>query len=167
MKELLMRQTERRPLDRSTIVDYIRRIATYKPCMTIQLGLDGFDELHKDHQSHFLDDLAKLSDIQNIRFLFFRHDTGIQDDMRRHFQHIAFSQITKDLTLADRWLFLQQKLDEHSNSMEIDGTLHTLITEKLGAQNSTYALVYSYLGGQLTRFPRLDFFSRHFKSAMF
>jgi hypothetical protein len=166
MKELLARHTQRRPLDRITTVDYIRRIATYKPRMTIRLGLDGFDELHKDHRSRFLGDLAKLSDIPNIRFLFFGRDTGIRDDMRRLFQHIAFSQITEDLTLADRRLFLQQKLDEHSNSAEIVGTLRTLITEKLGAQNSTYVLIYSYLGGQLTKIPRLDFFSRHFRSAM-
>jgi hypothetical protein len=135
---------EGRYLDRTSCIDYIRRIAVESnPCVpvTIRLGVDGFDELRKDHRSHFLCDLAKLSDIPNIRFLFFGCDTGIRRDIGKLFQQntpIAFSKITENLTAADRRLFLHERLDEHNNSAEIDGDLRALIMEKLAARGSMY-----------------------------
>jgi hypothetical protein len=137
MTELLKRHTDGRPLDHTTSVDYIRRIATSNPHLIIRLGVDGYDELHKDHRSRFLRSLGMLSDIPNIRFIFFGRDTGIQDDIERFFQSasIAFLPITEDFTISDRRLFLQERLKEHHN--EFDENLRTLIIEKLAARDST------------------------------
>jgi hypothetical protein len=151
MTELLERHTEGRYLDRASCIDYIRRIAIEsnpRVPVTIRLGVDGFDELRKDYRSHFLRDLAKLSDIPSIRFLFFGRDTGIRRDVGKIFQQntsIAFSQIMEDLTAADRRLFLRERLDGHNNSAEIDGDLRALIMEKLAARDSTYVLIHGHL----------------------
>jgi hypothetical protein len=153
--ELLKRRREGRLLDRASHLDYIRRIAMSNPSATIRLGVDGFDELPKDHQIHFLRDLGKLFDIQTIRFLFFgRHN--MQNDIKSFFQQttsIAYLQIIEDSTLADRRLFLQERLNEHNNREEIDENHRILIMEKLGARDSTYVLVHSHLGVQLTKIP--------------
>jgi hypothetical protein len=145
MTELLKRYVGGRHLDHASCLDYIRRIAVSNPCVTIRLGVDGFDELPNDHQIRFLCDLGKLSDIPTIRFLFFgRH--SIQDDIENFFQQttsVAYLQITEDSTLADRRLFLQERLEK------IDENLRTLIMEKLGARDPTYVLVHSHLGVQL------------------
>jgi hypothetical protein len=138
MTKLLKHRTKGRPLDCNTSIDYIRDIATSDPHLSIRLGVDGFDELHKNHRSRFLRHLARLSEVPNIHFIFFSRDTGIKDDVERLFQKsasIEFWQITEDLTVADRRLFLQEKLKEHYN--EFDENLRTLIIEKLTARDST------------------------------
>jgi hypothetical protein len=169
MIELLKSYTEGRYLNRTSMIDYIRRIAIESsPAMTIRFGVDGFDELRKDHRISFLRDLAKLSDISNIRFLFFGRDTGAQNDIKSLFQQntsVAPLQITENLTVADRQLFLQERLDEHNIGAGIGEDLHTLIMEKLAARDSTYVQIHDYLGEQPTNIPRLDFFSLHFKFA--
>jgi hypothetical protein len=168
MTELLKCHTEGRYLSRTASIDYIRRIAT-ESGVIIRFGVDGFDELRKEHRISFLRDLAKLSNISNIRFLFFGRDTGIQHDIKNLFQQntsVAYFQITGNLTIADRQLFLQERLDEHNSGAEIEEGLRTLIMAKLAAQDSTYVLCHGYLGVLLTTITILDSFSRHFKSAI-
>jgi hypothetical protein len=168
MTELLKRYTEGRYLDRTSSIDYIRRIAIESsPAIMIRLGVDGFDELRKDHRISFLQDLAKLSNIPNIRFLFFGRDTSMRGDIKKSlFQQntsIAYFQITEKLTVGDRQLFLQRRLDEHPSGEEIGNDLRTLIMKKLAAQDSTYVRIHDYLGEQPTKLPRLGFFSLHCK----
>jgi hypothetical protein len=144
MTELSKRQEQSRSLDHTSGVGYIRRIAKSNPDMTIRLGVDGLDELRKDHCSSFLRDLANLSDLPNIRFLFFgRESSGIRNIITRSFSQIntlvACLQITEYLTLADRKLFLRVKLN--ADGEKFDEELHTLILEKLAAPNSTYVLI--------------------------
>jgi hypothetical protein len=137
MTELLKSHRDDRYLDRTSGIAYIRRIAMSNPGVTIRLGVDGLDELCREHLANFLHDLEKLSDIQNIRFLFFIRDT---DDIRRHFRtnsSVAYLPITETMTVGDRQLFVQERIKDHSNRGEIDNDLCTLIIGKLAAQDFT------------------------------
>jgi hypothetical protein len=140
MTELSKRQEQSRLLDHTSGVGYIRRIAKSNPDMTIRLGVDGLNELREDHCSSFLRALANLSDLPNIRFLFFgRESSGITRSFSQINTSVACLQITEYLTLADRKLFLRVTLD--ADGEKFDDNLRTLIIKKLATRDSTYVLI--------------------------
>jgi hypothetical protein len=133
---------------------YIERIAASTPVTTIRLGADGLDELRtsKEHQSSFLQALAALSRTPNIQLLFFtRNHSGVQSDVDMCFQEIrsvTYWEITGGLTLSNRQLFLQDRLDSDEVGTLFDEDLRTLILEKLTSTDSSYVLIDCCLDGE-------------------
>jgi hypothetical protein len=143
VRELLMRQREGRHLDLASGLEYIRRIATSSPLTTIRLGADGLDELciGKEHRAGFLHALADLSRTPNIQFLFFtRNHCGVPSDVDLLFQNIrsvAYLEITGALTVGDRRLFLQDRLDSDAVGSSFDEDLRALVLDKLAPTDSS------------------------------
>jgi hypothetical protein len=141
VKELLRRRLDNKLVDLASGIDYIRRISTSNQLAKIRIGADGLDELIKEHRLRLLRELATLSHLHNVHFLFFgRSHSGIQDDIHSCFQEItstAYLEITGNLTVGDRRLFLQEKLKD---SEGFDEELRTLIIEKLAPLDSTYVI---------------------------
>jgi hypothetical protein len=142
MTELLMRQREGRVLDLASGLEYIRRIALCSPATTVRLGADGLDELCGGYRSGFLHALAALSSTPNIQFLFLtRNDLGIRTEVDLYFQEmksVTYLEITGALTVGDRRLFLQDRLDNDEVGSLFDEDLRTLILDKLVPMDSTY-----------------------------
>jgi hypothetical protein len=144
MIELLTRQKEGKVLDLTSALGYIERIARSGLVTTIRLGADGFDELctGKESQSGFLHALAALSRSPNIQFLFFtRNDSGVRSDVDMCFQtirSITYLEITGALTIGDRRLFLEDRLDSDEVGSLFDEDLRILILDKLAPTDSTY-----------------------------
>jgi hypothetical protein len=145
--ELLVRQREGEALDLTSALGYIERIAASNPVTTIRLGADGADELRtgKEYRSSFLQALAALSCTPNIQLLFFtRNHTGVRSDVDmcfREIRSVTYWEITGALTLGDRRLFLQDRLDSDEVGTLFDEDLRTLILEKLAPTNSSYVPV--------------------------
>jgi hypothetical protein len=145
IKELLQRHASNKLLDLNSGIDYIRRICMSGPFSTVRLGVDGLDELLPEHRSQFLDELATLSRIPNVQFLFFARDnSGIQADIDRSFGTydsvpIHFK-ITGDMTLNDRQLFLEEALQKDKNARTFNPALRDMIVNKLAPSDSTYVI---------------------------
>ena len=112
------------------------------------VALDGLDELLPEHRSRFLDELATLSCIANIQFLFFARDnSGVQADVDRSFETSgsvpAHFKITGDMTLHDRRIFLQEMLRKHKNARTFNPALRDMILSKLAPSDSTYVIQHS------------------------
>jgi hypothetical protein len=152
MTELLMRQREGRVLDLACGLEYIRRIALCSPVTTVRLGADGLDELCGEYRSGFLHALAALSSTPNIQFLFLtRDDLGIRAEVDISFQEmklVTYLEITGALTVGDRRLFLQDRLDNDEVGSLFDEDLRTLILDKLVPMDSTYVAADYSLGAK-------------------
>jgi hypothetical protein len=148
--ELLQRQSSNKLLDLKSGLEYIRHICTTGSFTAIRLGADGLDELLKQHRSGFLHALAALSSIPDVHFLFFgRNHSGIQIEVDKYFQKntstsVVYLELTGDLTVDDRRLFLQERLDKDKDGMMFDEDLRTFIFEKLAPSDSTYVLVHCW-----------------------
>jgi hypothetical protein len=138
----LTHQREGNHLDLASGLEYIRRIATSSPITTVRLGADGLDELRKEHQSSFLHALAALSRTPNIQFLLFtRNHSLIRSDIDSYFQgigSITYFNITGALTVGDRRLFVQDRLDTDEVGSVFNQDLRTLVLDKLVPTDSTY-----------------------------
>ena len=151
VKELLQQQSSNKLLDLTSGIDYLHRICTSTCFTAIRLGADGLDELLKEHQSEFLHALAALSSIPNVHFLFFgRNRCGIQSEVDKWFEKsgsssVVYLDITGDLTVDDRRLFLQQRLGKDKDGAMFDNDLRTFILEKLAPSDSMYVLIHSSL----------------------
>jgi hypothetical protein len=147
IRELLVRQKEGNHLDLASGLEYIRRFATSSPVTTIRLGADGLEELSTDneHRSSFLHALAALSCTPNIRFLLFtRSHSRVRSDVDISFQRVrsvTYIDITAALTVGDRRLFLQDRLDSDETGSLFDEDLRTLVLDKLATTDSTYVYV--------------------------
>jgi hypothetical protein len=145
--ELLTRQREGNNLDLASGLEYIRRIATSTLVTTIRLGADGLDELRtgNEHRSSFLHALAALSSTPNVQLLLFtRNCSLIRHDVDIYFQgirSITYFDITGALTVGDRRLFLQDKLDTDEVGSLFDEDLRTVVLDKLATTHSTYVYV--------------------------
>jgi hypothetical protein len=141
IKELRQRKSDNKLVDFASGIRYIRRISTYNSLNIIRIGADGLDELLKEHRLKLLHELAALSSLHNIHFLFFgRNRSGIQGDIQSCFRDMAsmtYLEITGDLTVDDRRLFLKERLGLYKASRGFEEELCTLIIEKLASLNST------------------------------
>jgi hypothetical protein len=149
VKELLQRQSSNKLLDLTSGINYLRRICTSGQFTAIRLGADGLDELLKEHRSGFIRTLGALSSsVPNIHFLLFGRDhCGIQTEVDKCFlketnASVLYLGITGDLTVDDRRLFLQERLDKDKDGMFFDEDLRTLVAEKLAPLDSTYVLLH-------------------------
>jgi hypothetical protein len=143
--ELLEQQSSNKLLDLASGIDYVRRICTCKSFSAVRLGADGLDELLPQHRCYFLRELARLSHVAKVQFLFFgRDNSGIQDDVNSSFQAVGIIpvhfRITGEMTLLDRRLFLLETLQTHRNGRTFDHALQDLILDKLAPSDSTYVL---------------------------
>jgi hypothetical protein len=145
-----MRQRQGNYLDLPSGLEYIRRIATSNPVTTVRLGADGLDELRTKHRSSFLHALAALSRTPNIQFLLFtRNDSLIRSNVDicfREIRSVTYFDITGAVTVGDRRLFLQDRLERDEVGSLFDEDLHALILDKLATTDSTYVHVNYSLG---------------------
>jgi hypothetical protein len=149
VKQLQEQRSMNKLLDLDSGIDYIRQISMSLPSNIIRLGADGLDELQKEHRSTFLHALASLFDLPNIYFLFFGRDhSGLQGELDSCFQKqdrtIIYLEITGGLTVGDRRLFIQDKLDKDLNGQNFDEELCTLIVTSLAPSDSTYGIIDYY-----------------------
>jgi hypothetical protein len=151
IKELLHQQSSNKLLDLMSAIEYLHRICTSTSFTVIRLGVDGLDELLKEYRSGFLHALAPLSSIPNVHFLFFGRDhSGIQVEVDNCFQRnaslpVVYLEITGDLTVDDRRLFLQERLNTDKDGMMFDKDLRTLILKQLAPLDSTYVVIHRWL----------------------
>jgi ankyrin repeat protein len=169
MKELLEQQRDNKLLDVTSGIAFIRRLCTSDSFSVVRVGVDGLDELLRECRSRFLDSLASISSIPKVQFLFFARDNcGIQGDVNSYFgskpsspqpQHFN---ITGDVTLPDRRLFLEEKMQRHENGRTFDSELRALILDKLAPSDSTYVIYRSD-----SFLPSFIFFLSRFLLALF
>jgi hypothetical protein len=143
--ELLERHSSDTLLDVASGIDYIRRICTSDSFSAVRLGIDALDELLPEHRSRILEEFATLSCISKVQFLFFGRDySGIQDDVDSYLRSVDNNpehfKITGSMTVYDRRLFLQEKLQRHKNGRTFDQALKDLILDKLASSDSTYVI---------------------------
>jgi hypothetical protein len=145
VKELLERQASNKLVDLASGTKYIRRICTSPSFSCTRIGTDGLDELLPEHRVHFLDEMASLSRVANIQFLFLARDhSGIQSDVDSSFGGESGAtmhfKISGEMTVHDRRLFLLEKLRKDKNGRTFDDALRDLLLDKLAPSDSTCVL---------------------------